>query len=155
MSDERLLSGLMVVMVFGRVASEAMEGFAGVDPCAGLAVAARRACERRRAAEAAPTWQAQRGARALPHEAVDGQSARRLQPPNGSRRQRPEATVDARRADVVATTLQRPLHPTDLNTGLRAHADALREHRRGGPAGRVGPAVSSPWPRRGRLQWWR
>ena len=87
-----------------------------------------------------PTRQAQRGARAPPHEAVDGQSARRLQPPNGSRRQRPEAPVGTRRADVVTTTLQRPLHPTDLNTGLRAHADALREHRRGGPAGRIGPA---------------
>ena len=86
------------------------------------------------------TWQAQRGARALSHEAVDGQAARRLQPPNGSRRQRPEAPVDARRADVVTTSLQRSLHPTDLNAGLRAHAGALREHRRGGPAGRVGPA---------------
>ena len=38
-SDERLLSGLMVVTVFGRVASEAMEGFVGVDSRAGLAVA--------------------------------------------------------------------------------------------------------------------
>ena len=53
MSDERLLSGLMVVMVFGRVASEAMEGPAGVDPCAGLAVAAREARERRFAAAVA------------------------------------------------------------------------------------------------------
>ena len=138
MSDERLSSGLMVVTLFGRVASEATEGPAGVDPRAGLAVA--RARERRFADEATRRWQAQRGARALPHEAVDGQSARRLQPPNGSRGQRPEATVDARRADVVATTLQRPLHATDLNTGLRAHAGALREHRRGGHVGRVGPA---------------
>ena len=40
MSDERLLSGLMVVMVFGRVASEQrwlgrLDRSRGFDPCAG------------------------------------------------------------------------------------------------------------------------
>ena len=36
-SDERLLSGLIVVMVFGRVAPEAIEGLVGVDVPAGVA----------------------------------------------------------------------------------------------------------------------
>ena len=127
-------------MVFGRVASAAIEGPCRLRPARGAhrrPARGARAPPRRRGG---PTWQAQRGARALPHEAVDGQSARRLQPPNGSRRQRPEAPVGTRRTDVVTTTLQCSLHPTDLNTGLRAHADALREHRRGRPVGRVGPA---------------
>ena len=135
-SDERLLSGLMEVTVFGRDAAEAEEGFVGVAVGGGGGDGRPNAAARPRGA----TWQAQRGARALSHEAVDGQSARRLQPPNGSRSQWPEATVDAGRADVVTTSLQRTLDLTDLNAGLRAHAGVLREHRRAGPAGSVGPA---------------
>jgi hypothetical protein len=131
-SDERLLLGLMLVTVLGRVAPKRW----------GPPVRPARGARRRRAGRAS----APPPRRDLAKAGVRFPRGRRRparQPPAAAERQppsRPEAAVDARRADVVTTTLQRSLDLTDLDAGLRAHADALRKHRRAGPAGSVGPA---------------
>ena len=64
------------------------------------------------------TRQAQRGARALPHDAVDSQSARACSRRTAAAVSGPKRPSTPAIADVVTTTLQRSLHLADLALGF-------------------------------------